>query len=160
MPKRDIVVIGGSAWALDPLKTIIAGLPADLPAAVFVVVHIPTDFSSALPEILEAAGKLPAKHPVDGEKIAAGHIYVAPPNRHLTLRQGHIEVKKGARENRHRPDVSHGGTRLWSQSDCGGIERTIGRWLRWIDGSADARRSRNRARSAGRQSLPDAECGD
>lgn len=105
MPKRDIVVIGGSAWALGPLKKITAELPADLAAAVFIVIHIPADFPSALPQILDGAGKLPAKHAVDGEKIEPGHIYIAPPDRHLTLRQGRLEVKKGPRENRHRPAI-------------------------------------------------------
>jgi len=37
---RDIVVIGGSGGALDALRPILAGVPADLPAALFVDIHI------------------------------------------------------------------------------------------------------------------------
>lgn len=105
MPKRDMVVIGGSAGALGPLKQIVAELPADLAAALFIAIHIPMDMPSMLPDILARAGKLSAKHPSDGEKIEHGHIYVAPPDRHLTVRQGHVEIQKGPRENRHRPAI-------------------------------------------------------
>ena len=37
MAGHDIIVIGASAGGLDPLRTIVAGLPRDLPAAVFIV---------------------------------------------------------------------------------------------------------------------------
>src|SRR4051812_13399529 len=40
---KDIIVIGGSAGSLDPLKEILSTLPATLQAAVFVVVHMSPD---------------------------------------------------------------------------------------------------------------------
>jgi len=42
MSNRDVIVIGGSSGATAPLKMILARLPADLPATVFVVLHIPS----------------------------------------------------------------------------------------------------------------------
>jgi two-component system chemotaxis response regulator CheB len=48
---HDIVVIGASAGGLTPLSAIVAGLPADLPAAVFVAIHSDACFSR-LPDIL------------------------------------------------------------------------------------------------------------
>jgi len=45
----DVIVIGGSSGAIEPLQQLLAELPADLPAAVFVVVHTAPDRPSRLP---------------------------------------------------------------------------------------------------------------
>lgn len=106
MPGRDIIVIGASAGGVETLRALVSGLPEDLPAAVFVVVHIsPEVQKSFLPNILSRAGPLPARHAVDGEPVQAGRIYVAPPDRHMILRPGHVHLTRGPRENRTRPAV-------------------------------------------------------
>jgi two-component system chemotaxis response regulator CheB len=102
---HDIVVIGASSGGLEALTEIIAGLPDDLPAALFIVVHVPAQGTSLLPEILGRRGRLPAKHAKDGEAFQAGHIYVAPPDFHLLLREGRTQVVRGPRENNHRPAI-------------------------------------------------------
>jgi len=79
--------------------------PADLPAAVFVVLHMPPEGHSVLPSLLNRAGNLTALHPMDGEPIRNGHIYVAPPDHHLMVHDDHVRVVHGPRENRHRPSV-------------------------------------------------------
>ena len=79
MPDHDIVVVGASAGGVEALAELAASLPADLPAAVFVVLHIPATGTSALPDILSRHGLLPASHVKDGELIERGRIYVAPP---------------------------------------------------------------------------------
>jgi two-component system chemotaxis response regulator CheB len=99
---HDIVVIGASAGGVRALSELVATLPEDLPAAVFAVLHLGTG-KSALPEILTRAGKLPAGHPVHGEPIRRGRIYVAPPEAHLQIAKGHLTLERGARENGHRP---------------------------------------------------------
>lgn len=105
MPGRDIIVIGASAGGIEALRMLVKALPADLPAAVMVVVHLPSDSVSVLPRLLSRAGPLPATHPADGEAIRQGHIYVAPPDRHLLVMQGYVQVRHGPRENGHRPAV-------------------------------------------------------
>lgn len=105
MPACDIIVVGGSAGAVEGMKALARSLPADLTAAVFIVLHVPADFPSLLPQILSRAGALPASHPQDCAPVRRGHIYVAPPDRHLTLDHGVIRVTKGPRENRHRPAI-------------------------------------------------------
>jgi two-component system, chemotaxis family, protein-glutamate methylesterase/glutaminase len=102
---HDIVVIGGSAGAVEGVATLVRGLPADLPAAVFVVVHFPTDSVSVLPQILARAGPLPAHHAVDGEEIRNGQIYVAVPGCHLELQRGKVRTRRGPKENGHRPAI-------------------------------------------------------
>lgn len=102
---HDIIVIGASAGGLEALLDIVPDLPADLPASLFIVVHSHAAFPSTLPEILSAHGKLPATHPVHGEPVRPGRIYVAPPDNQLYLRLGTIDVVRGPRENGHRPAV-------------------------------------------------------
>jgi two-component system chemotaxis response regulator CheB len=102
---RDIIVVGASAGGIEPLIRLVADLPADLPAAVFVVLHVPPDSRSALPTILARAGRLPAAHATDGEPIRRGRIYVASPNHHLYVHRGHVRVAVGPRENGSRPAI-------------------------------------------------------
>jgi two-component system chemotaxis response regulator CheB len=105
MALHDIVVIGASAGAVEALRQITSRLPPDLPAAVFVVVHVPATFPSRLPEILARAGALPVSHARDGEVFQRGRIYVAPPGRHLVIEGGTTRLTLGPRENRVRPAV-------------------------------------------------------
>jgi two-component system chemotaxis response regulator CheB len=58
-----------------------------------------------MPHILGRAGKLPAAHAMDGERITSGRIYVAPPDRHLLLKRGHVHLVAGPKENGCRPAV-------------------------------------------------------
>ncbi|CAA9309232.1 MAG: Protein-glutamate methylesterase [uncultured Gemmatimonadetes bacterium] len=97
--------MGGSAGAVEGMSQIVAGLPAGLPAAVFVVVHFPAYSTSVLPRILTRAGPLRAVHPRDGDPIEHGTIYVAPPDHHLLVEEGRVRVARGPRENGHRPAV-------------------------------------------------------
>jgi two-component system chemotaxis response regulator CheB len=101
----SLVAIGASAGGVEPLRMIAASLPADLPAAVTVVLHIPAESASQLPQILERAGTLPTSHAVDGEGLTGGHIYVAPPDRHLLVRNSRCVVVRGPRENGVRPAI-------------------------------------------------------
>jgi two-component system, chemotaxis family, protein-glutamate methylesterase/glutaminase len=103
MPDHDIVVVGASAGGVEALVDLARSVPPDLPAAVFVVLHLPPTGSSALPDILSRHGPLPAAHVKDGEPIEPGRIYVAPPDHHLLLRTGHAHLARGPRENGHRP---------------------------------------------------------
>ena len=49
MATHDTIVIGASAGGVPALMTLVAGLPDDLPAAVFIVLHIPSDSTGLLP---------------------------------------------------------------------------------------------------------------
>jgi two-component system chemotaxis response regulator CheB len=105
LPTHDIIVIGASAGGIESLITLTGELPADFPAAVFVVVHFPAQSTSVLPRILTRSGPLPATHAQHGEAIRPGRIYVAVPDHHLLVRQGVIHVVRGSKENRCRPAI-------------------------------------------------------
>ncbi len=105
---QDVIVVGASAGGVEALQVLAAGLATDLPASVFVVLHIGSgiDGQSFLPEILARAGPLPVKHPVRGEEIRRAQIYVAPPDYHMLLRLGHVYLLNGPKENRARPSIN------------------------------------------------------
>ncbi|MEA2779919.1 MAG: two-component system, chemotaxis family, protein-glutamate methylesterase/glutaminase [Rhodospirillaceae bacterium] len=100
---RDIIVIGASAGGLQALQHLMKDLPADLPAAVFVVMHIGT--STHLAGILDRAGGLPVSQAKSGDPIETGHVYVAAPDMHLLLHDGHLLLRRGPRENLARPAI-------------------------------------------------------
>jgi two-component system chemotaxis response regulator CheB len=105
MASHDIIVIGASAGGIDAMTKLVRTLPKNIPAALFVVLHIPPDSPSLLPEILSRAGSLPALHPADKTAIVPGQIYVAPPDHHLVIERGYVRAIRGPKENRHRPAV-------------------------------------------------------
>ena len=105
MPTRDTIVVGTSAGGVQALTTLVAGLPANLPAAVFIVLHIPADSPGLLPALLARESKLPIAHAVDGENIRRGQIYVASPDLHLLIERHHVRLVHGPKENLHRPSI-------------------------------------------------------
>lgn len=102
---HDIVVVGASAGGVEALIRLVERLVFGLPAAGFVVLHVPGDGTSVLPQILARSGSLPATQAIDGEPIVCGRIYVAPPDHPLLVHHKQVRVAHGPRENRHRPAV-------------------------------------------------------
>jgi two-component system chemotaxis response regulator CheB len=103
MAKKDIVVVGASAGGMEALQKLVARLPADFPASLFVVWHMAPGVKSALPDILARATPLPVAAAADGDPIEPGRIYVAPNDHHMLLEPGYIRIAKGPKENRFRP---------------------------------------------------------
>lgn len=105
MRTNQIVVIGASAGGIEALRELVAGLPAGFPAPICVVLHTTPQAPGVLDAILTRAGKLPAQNARDCDRLAPGHIYVAPPDCHLLVEPGKVRVTKGPRENRFRPAI-------------------------------------------------------
>ncbi|MBC7366163.1 MAG: chemotaxis protein CheB [Undibacterium sp.] len=102
---HEIIVVGASAGGVDAVPRLIESLPADLPASIFVVLHIPALGPDLLAEIVGRRAALKVSNGVDGEKILPGHVYLAPPDFHLQLEAGRVRLTRGPRENRHRPAI-------------------------------------------------------
>lgn len=103
---RDIVCVGASTGGVSALKRVLAQLPGDFPAAVFVVQHQAELSGSHLARVLGADCPLRVMDALHGEPIEHGKVYVAPADNHLLLREGHVEVLRLPRENGHRPAVN------------------------------------------------------
>ena len=80
MAGRDVIVVGASSGGVETLTAIVSGLPKDLDAFLFVVLHVPSRSESLLPQILTRAGNLRAEHAKDNEPVQKGRIYIAPPD--------------------------------------------------------------------------------
>lgn len=102
---RDIIVIGASAGGVQALSTLVATLPPKLPAAVFIVLHVPAEHPSLLPNILSRDARMVVNHAKNADRIEHGRIYVAPPDRHLLIESSHVKLVHGPKENFHRPSI-------------------------------------------------------
>src|SRR5690242_20131090 len=102
---QNIIVIGGSAGAVEATREIVSRLPADLLAAVFIVIHLNADTPIVLPSMFKSVSRLPIGTPTDGQAIEPGKIHIAPPDFHLSVELGRIRVWRGPRENRQRPSI-------------------------------------------------------
>ena len=101
----SIVAIGGSAGGIEAARALFTALPADLPAAFLVVIHIPPHSPSQLDKVLASCTSMPVAAAEDGERIRAGRVYVACADRHLMVDAGHLRLTRGPKECRARPSI-------------------------------------------------------
>jgi two-component system chemotaxis response regulator CheB len=80
-----IVALCASVGGLQALETILAALPAGFGAAIVVVQHLSPQYPSHLAEILDRRCPLPVKQAENGDRLASGRVYIAPPDHHLLV---------------------------------------------------------------------------
>ena len=101
-----VVGLAASAGGLAALSHVLSSLPADFAAPLLVVQHLDPRHRSWLAEILDRRVALAVTQVRGGEKIAAGTVYVAPPDHHLLLRQsGALDLSDLARVQHVRPSA-------------------------------------------------------
>lgn len=83
-----LVVVGGSAGAVEILQRLTSTLPRSFAPAMAVVLHMPPGSRGVLHELLAAPSRPPMKVAEDKEPIAAGSIYFATPGYHLLVESG------------------------------------------------------------------------
>ena len=88
-PAFGIVAIAASAGGLNAITLLIRALPADFPVPLVIVQHLDRRHRSLIADILSRRTKLRVKQAEEGERVAAGSIYIAPPNRHLLVNADH-----------------------------------------------------------------------
>jgi two-component system chemotaxis response regulator CheB len=102
---RDIIVIGASAGGLEAVGALLAQLPADLDAALFVVIHTSPQDAGEQSRLLARTTPLKVRQASHGATIYHGNVYVARPDHHLVLEPDRMVVARGPKENRSRPAI-------------------------------------------------------
>ena len=102
----DIVALAASAGGVQALREILAGLPADFPAAVAVVLHRAAGFDSLLADVLRPRTRLRVKEAEEGDRLAAGTVFLAPPGFHLLVTEvGTLALSVGPKIHHVRPSA-------------------------------------------------------
>ncbi|MGE5503594.1 MAG: protein-glutamate methylesterase/protein-glutamine glutaminase [Actinomycetota bacterium] len=86
-----LVAIGSSTGGVEALRDVILALPADAPPIV-VTQHIPPRFSTSFAQRLDGLASVRVKEASDGERIVAGHVFIAPGDRHLAIRRSGAQL--------------------------------------------------------------------
>jgi two-component system chemotaxis response regulator CheB len=84
----DLIVIGGSAGAIEVLRQLLPRLTTRFAPSVAIVIHLPPEGPNVLHEILAGPDTPPMKLAEDKEPIAPGTVYFAPPDYHLLVESG------------------------------------------------------------------------
>src|SRR5262249_40090085 len=101
-----IVVIGGSAGSLPPLRTIVSSLPDDFGAAVFVVQHLSPHTAWHAPELMARNSALPVRYATDRELMEPGHVYIGPTDHHLVIERGRMRLQHSPKDPWNRPSIN------------------------------------------------------
>ena len=81
----EVVAIVASAGGLKAISALLAALPRDFPAPILIVQHLSPRQPSLMAEILTRRTALSVTQAEDGEKLRPGHVYLAPPDKHLIV---------------------------------------------------------------------------
>lgn len=100
-----IVLIGSSTGGPKALPEVLSRLPANLPAAVLIVQHMPEGFTHSFAERLNWVSTLEVKEAEEGDEIKKGKVYLAQGNKHLVLKGHRLHLDDGPKVNFVRPAV-------------------------------------------------------
>ncbi len=100
----DLVVVGASAGGVEALSILVSTLPLDFPAPIVLAQHLDPNRPSSLDHILQRRTALPIIAVTSSSKLEPGKIYVVPANRHILVRDHHVELQED-RAKRPRPSI-------------------------------------------------------
>lgn len=106
----ELVAIGTSTGGPKALKAVLEKLPADFPAPIVIVQHMPPNFTKSLAQRLNSLSDLTVVEAEEGMKLQAGVAYIAPGGYHLNVVQGPdgdylLALTKQEPRHGHRPSV-------------------------------------------------------
>jgi two-component system chemotaxis response regulator CheB len=103
-----IIAIGASTGGTEAIKEVLTKLAPDTPGVV-IAQHIPKAFSTPFAKRMNDCCQMTVYEAEDGQHVLAGHVYIAPGDRHLmVVRDGAryvLRLDDGMPVNRHKPSV-------------------------------------------------------
>lgn len=106
---KKIIAIGTSTGGPKALQDVIPHLPANLPASVVVVQHMPPGFTKSLAERMDSISQMRVKEAENNDLLVPGWVYIAPGDFHLrVVKDGHgyrIRLGDDGLVSGHRPSV-------------------------------------------------------
>lgn len=107
---RKLVAVGCSTGGPRALKAFLENIPADFPAPIVIVQHMPPNFTKSLAQRLNTFSPLEVAEAEQGMVLRQGAAYIAPGGYHLKVvpsagGQYAIELTKEEARNGHRPSV-------------------------------------------------------
>jgi two-component system chemotaxis response regulator CheB len=106
--RAKLICIGASTGGTEAVREMLEVFPADCPATL-ITLHMPPEFTRRFAARLDGLCRPKVKQAEDGERLLAGHAYVAPGGLHLALKRGSsgyvVRVTDEPPVNRHRPSV-------------------------------------------------------
>jgi len=104
-PPFEVVAVGSSAGGVEALHVVVESLPARFPAAVVVVQHLDPHHESVLARLLARHARGAVRQATHHEPLAPGTVSLAPPDQHLRVRAGRLELSHSAHIHFARPWV-------------------------------------------------------
>lgn len=101
----EIVAIGASAGGVKAITSVLADMPEDFPAPIVIVQHLNPMYKSSMAEILQQNCKMMVKDADDRETLTPGVVYIAPPNKHMLVKDRKIVLTTTAPIHFSRPSI-------------------------------------------------------
>ncbi len=100
-----VVGLGASAGGIKALQQFFAHIPGPTGAAYVVILHLSPDHESKLAEVLQATTSMPVRQVRERIALERDHVYVVPPNKSLTVSDGHFIVSEVTRPEQRRAPI-------------------------------------------------------
>jgi two-component system chemotaxis response regulator CheB len=85
---RRVVIIGSSTGGPRALYEVVPGIPANIPATVVIVQHMPAKFTKSMADRLNEISQIPVKEAEAGDRLITGHVLIAPGGFHMVITPG------------------------------------------------------------------------
>lgn len=106
---KKMIVVGASTGGVEALRAVLSALPDCMPP-IFVVQHMPKQFTGAFSKRLDNLCQLKVQEAEDGMPAQRGNVYIAPGDKHLKIKldngQLYCELQEGVPIGGHMPAVS------------------------------------------------------
>lgn len=90
--RNKVLIIGSSTGGPQALKEVVPYLPADLPAKILMVQHMPEKFTEMFAQRLDKMSKIKVKEAKEGDKLLQGQALLAPGNFHMAVTENETVV--------------------------------------------------------------------